>query len=57
MTLMNTSYLFLKNDDFNIQNYLETDTMYYMWGFINTIFHGPRSMLWEKSIKYYDNPV
>lgn len=40
LTLSSKSYLFLKNDGDSIYSYSETDKLYRLWGFINTIFDG-----------------
>ncbi|KAG0171824.1 hypothetical protein DFQ29_008663, partial [Apophysomyces sp. BC1021] len=40
LTLSSTSYLFLKDDGDSIHSYPETDKLYRLWGFINTIFDG-----------------
>ncbi|CAO3595935.1 unnamed protein product [Absidia cylindrospora] len=41
MALVNTSHLFLKNNNI-IDSYLETDKLYHLWGFFNTIFDHTR---------------
>ncbi|KAG0186409.1 hypothetical protein DFQ28_007905, partial [Apophysomyces sp. BC1034] len=51
LTLSSTSYLFLKDDGDSIHSYPETDKLYRLWGFINTIFDGSniRAISKEKS--------
>ncbi|KAI9271769.1 hypothetical protein BDA99DRAFT_304319 [Phascolomyces articulosus] len=36
---MQHSFFSKKKNKFNIQNYLESDKMYHLWGFLNTIFN------------------
>ncbi|KAI9484340.1 hypothetical protein BDB00DRAFT_153947 [Zychaea mexicana] len=37
-SVQNTALLYLKKNNFNIQNYLESDKMYYLWSFLNKIY-------------------
>lgn len=37
---MDSSYLFIKSDDYRISDMPETDKLYHQWGFVNTIFWG-----------------
>ncbi|KAI7851221.1 hypothetical protein BDC45DRAFT_572304 [Circinella umbellata] len=37
-SIQDTALLYLKKNNFNIQNYLESDKLYYLWGFSNKIF-------------------
>ncbi|KAI7859393.1 hypothetical protein BDC45DRAFT_475199 [Circinella umbellata] len=44
-SLQTTSLLYLKKNKFNIQEYLESDKMYYLWVFLNKIFDGSEDIV------------
>ncbi|KAI7858785.1 hypothetical protein BDC45DRAFT_564895 [Circinella umbellata] len=44
-SLQNTALLFLKQNKFNIQNYLESDKMYHLWNFLNKIFDASKDIV------------
>ncbi|KAI9488879.1 hypothetical protein BDB00DRAFT_771698, partial [Zychaea mexicana] len=39
LTLQNTASLFFKENNYNIQQYLESEKLYYLWSFVNTILN------------------
>ncbi|KAG0163664.1 hypothetical protein DFQ28_011370, partial [Apophysomyces sp. BC1034] len=40
LSLMNTAKFFVQGSASDIESFSESDKPYYLWSFVNTIFHG-----------------